>query len=215
MSFHESGKLTSAAGSSGGLKTAWQLSERLACGLVNVSTSVLRYRPRPDTSRQLHERIVSLAGQRRRFGYRRIYILLKREGRHINVKRIYRLYRNAGLAVRKRSRKRIGLTERVPLLLPETANHAWSMDFVHDGLADGRRIRYLNGWMTLPGKASSSGRYLYFRRARGTYIGPHCRASPFARFGLACHTAIKIESTAALPLTCIMICRIRLTTQSI
>jgi putative transposase len=111
---------------------------------VNISTSVLRYRPRPDTSRQLHERIVSLAGQRRRFGYRRIHILLKREGWHINLKRVYRLYRNAGLAVRKRSRKRIGLTERVSLLLPETANHAWSMDFVHDGLADGRRIRCLN-----------------------------------------------------------------------
>jgi transposase InsO family protein len=75
--------------------------------------------------RQLHERIVSLAAQRRRFGYRRIHILLKREGWHINVKRVYRLYRNAGLAVRKRSRKRIGLTERVPLFLPETPNHAW------------------------------------------------------------------------------------------
>ena len=95
-------------------------------------------------TRQLHERIVSLAGQRRRFGYRRIHILLKREGWQINVKRVYRLYRNAGLVVRKRSRKRIGLTERVPLLLPETPNHAWSMDFVHDGLADGRRIRCLN-----------------------------------------------------------------------
>ena len=96
---------------------------------MNISTSVLRYRAQPDASRQLHERIVSLAGQRRRFGYRRIHILLRREGWSVNVKRVYRLYRNAGLAVRKRSRKRIGLTERVPLLLPETPNHAWSMDF--------------------------------------------------------------------------------------
>lgn len=127
-----------------GLKAAWQLSERRACGLMNISTSVLRYRARPETNKQLHERIVSLAGQRRRFGYRRIHILLEREGWHINVKRVYRLYRDAGLAVRKRSRKRIGLTERVPLLLPETPNHTWSMDFVHDGLADGRRIRCLN-----------------------------------------------------------------------
>jgi putative transposase len=111
---------------------------------MNISTSVLRYCPRPDTSRQLHERIVSLAAQRRRFGYRRIHILLTREGWRVNVKRVYRLYRNAGLAVRKRSRKRIGLTERVPLLLPETPNYAWSMDFVHDGLADGRRLRCLN-----------------------------------------------------------------------
>jgi putative transposase len=111
---------------------------------MNISTSVLRYCPRPDTSRQLHERIVSLAGQRRRFGYRRIHILLAREGWRVNVKRVYRLYRNAGLAVRKSNRKRIGLTERVPLLLPEAPNHAWSMDFVHDGLADGRRLRCLN-----------------------------------------------------------------------
>ena len=127
-----------------GLKAAWQLSERRACGLMNISTSVLRYRARPDINGPLHERIVSLAGQRRRFGYRRIHVLLKREGSQINVKRVYRLYRNAGLAVRKRSRKRIGLTERVPLFLPETPNHAWSMDFVHDGLADGRRIHCLN-----------------------------------------------------------------------
>jgi putative transposase len=111
---------------------------------MNISTSVLHYCPRPDTSRQLHERIVLLAGQRPRFGYRHIHILLRREGWCVNVKRVYRLYRNAGLAVRKRSRKRIGLTERVPLFLPETPNYAWSMDFVHDGLADGRRIRCLN-----------------------------------------------------------------------
>lgn len=62
----------------------------------------------------------------------------------INVKRVYRLYCKAGLSVRRRQRKRIGMTERLPLLLPEQANHAWSMDFVHDRLADGRRIRCLN-----------------------------------------------------------------------
>lgn len=127
-----------------GLKAEWQLSERWACGLMNISTSVLRDRARPDSNCQLRECIVLLAGQRRRFGYRRIHIMLKREGWYINVKRVYRLYRDAGLAVRKRSRKQIGLTERVPLLLPETPNHAWSMDFVHDGLADGRCLRCLN-----------------------------------------------------------------------
>lgn len=109
------------------MKAAWQLSERRACGLMNISISVLRYQPKADANCELHKRMVLLAGQRRRFGYRRIHVLLKREGWQINVKRVYRLYRNAGLAVRKRSRKRIGLTERVPLLLPETPNHAWSM----------------------------------------------------------------------------------------
>lgn len=62
----------------------------------------------------------------------------------VNVKRVYRLYFKAGLSVRRRLRKRIGMTERLPLLLPEQANYAWSMDFVHDRLADGRRIRCLN-----------------------------------------------------------------------
>jgi putative transposase len=126
------------------LKTEWQLSERRACGLVNISTSVLRYQAKADTNGLLGERIASIAGQRRRFGYRRIHILLRREGWEVNVKRVYRLYRMAGLSVRKRSRKRIGMTERLPLLLPEQPNYAWSMDFVHDGLADGRRIRCLN-----------------------------------------------------------------------
>ncbi|MCX8565881.1 MAG: putative transposase [Glomeribacter sp. 1016415] len=126
------------------LKAEWQLSERRACGLVKLSTSVLRYESKGDSNGQVRERISVLANERRRFGYRRIHILLKREGWAINVKRVYRLYRQAGLAVRKRHRKRIGLTERVPLQLPAQPNHAWSMDFVHDALANGRRIRCLN-----------------------------------------------------------------------
>ena len=111
---------------------------------MNISTSVLRYQPRGDSNVALGERITALAGQRRRFGYRRIHVLLVREGWMINVKRVYRLYCKAGLSVRRRQRKRIGMTERLPLLLPDQANHAWSMDFVHDRLADGRRIRCLN-----------------------------------------------------------------------
>lgn len=126
------------------LKTEWQLSERRACGLVNISTSVLRYQPKADNNGPLEERIAAIAGQRRRFGYRRIHVMLEREGWALNVKRVYRLYRKAGLSVRKRSRKRLGLTERLPLLLPNQPDYAWSMDFVHDGLADGRRIRCLN-----------------------------------------------------------------------
>lgn len=126
------------------LKTEWQLSERRACGLVNLSTSVLRYQAKADPNGLLGERITAIASQRRRFGYRRIHVLLQREGWAINVKRVYRLYRQAGLSVRKRRRKRIALTERLPLLLPEQPNYAWSMDFVHDALADGRRIRCLN-----------------------------------------------------------------------
>jgi putative transposase len=78
------------------LKTEWQRSERRACGLVQLSTSVLRYEARGNTNGQLSERISVLASERRRFGYRRIHILLKREGWAINVKRVYRLYSQAG-----------------------------------------------------------------------------------------------------------------------
>jgi putative transposase len=81
---------------------------------------------------------------KRRYGYRRVYLRLRREGWEVNRKRVYRLYREAGLAVRARKRKRIGLVERKPLPKPMAANLSWSMDFVSDGLADGRRLRCLN-----------------------------------------------------------------------
>lgn len=111
---------------------------------MGISVSVLHYQARADRNGELRERITALAQERRRFGYRRIHVLLEREGWAVNVKRTYRLYRQAGLMVRQRHRKRIGLTERVALTLPDRPNDTWSMDFIHDGLADGRRIRCLN-----------------------------------------------------------------------
>jgi putative transposase len=95
-------------------------------------------------ARGLGERIAEIAAAKRRYGYRRIYIRLRREGWAVNRKHVYRLHREAGLAVRRRKRKRIGLVERKPLPKPPMANQSWSMDFVSDGLADGRRIRCLN-----------------------------------------------------------------------
>src|ERR1700710_2967529 len=73
----------------------------------------------------------------------RVYLRLRREGWTVNRKRVYRIYREAGLAVRRRKRKRIGAVERKPLPKPVAANLSWSMDFVSDGLADGRRLRCL------------------------------------------------------------------------
>jgi putative transposase len=102
-----------------------------------------RYRSRRPESAALCSRIREFAAAKRRYGYRRIHVLLKREGWSVNIKRTYRLYREAGLAVRRRSRKRIGPFERRPLLKPTTANVSWSMDFVADTLADGRRLRCL------------------------------------------------------------------------
>src|SRR5690625_842486 len=111
---------------------------------MSISVSVLRYQARPDRNDELRERVTTLAQERRRFGYRRIHILLEREGWAVNVKRTYRLYREAGVAVRQRRRKRIGLTERIALALPSQPNDTWSMDFVHDGLADGSSHSLLN-----------------------------------------------------------------------
>jgi putative transposase len=119
------------------------ISLRRACGLMHISTSVVRYQAQPDGNGELRGRIEALAAERRRFGYRRIHVLLRREGWPVNVKRVHRLYRAADLSVRKRRRKRIGPTERSMPLLAHAVNQAWSMDFVHDGLSDGRRIRCL------------------------------------------------------------------------
>ena len=114
-----------------------------ACGLLMISRSVYGYRSRRPVTAGLRERICELAGEKRRYGYRRIHVLLRREGWSVNRKRTYRLYREAGLAVRRRKRKRIGLFERKPLAKPSAVNRSWSMDFVSDGLCDGRRLRCL------------------------------------------------------------------------
>ena len=114
-----------------------------ACGLIGISRSLYRYRSRRPDSAPLRERIEQIAGSKRRYGYRRVYLRLRREGWEVNRKRVYRLYREAGLAVRRRKRKRVGLFERKPLPKPTRANVSWSMDFVADGLIGGRRLRCL------------------------------------------------------------------------
>ena len=120
------------------------ISERRACELAGISRTVLHYEPKGQPeSAALQGRIVELAQERRRFGYRRIHALLRREGVEANHKRVFRLYQEAGLAVRRR-RKRHGVAvEREKLGLPSRPNEVWSMDFVSDALAGGRRIKAL------------------------------------------------------------------------
>src|SRR6185503_1488460 len=114
-----------------------------ACGPMGISRSLYRYRSRrPDTA-LLRSRIEEIAALERRYGYRRVYLRLRREGWEVNRKRVYRLYREAGLAVRRRRRKRLGPYERKPLPKPSAPNLSWSMDFVADGLIGGRRLRCL------------------------------------------------------------------------
>lgn len=116
-----------------------------ACGLVGISRSLFHYESRRRVDDEaLTGRMMAIAAQKRRYGYRRIHVLLQREGCFANHKCIWRLYSKAGLSVRKRRRKRIAAVERTPLPLPTGPNQSWPMDFVSDGLAYGRRFRCLN-----------------------------------------------------------------------
>ena len=92
-------------------------SERRACRLLGVSRTVLHYAP-VKRDEVLQRRLVDLAGERRRFGYRRLHILLEREGFFVNHKRVHRLYRKAGLAVRKRKKRYRVAVDRQPLQMP-------------------------------------------------------------------------------------------------
>lgn len=104
----------------------------------------MRYQPQASREDdKLQARIKELVLERRRFGYRRIHRLLRREGFDVNHKRVYRLYCELGLMVSKRRRKKSQCVEREPLLLPSVPNHTWSMDFVMDALSNGRRIKCL------------------------------------------------------------------------
>ena len=94
-------------------------------------------------TKDLCGKIVEIAHTRRRFGYRRIHDMLRAEFPGVNHKRIYRLYSEANLAVRRRKKVRRPATERVPLQLAQNVNEVWSMDFVSDSLSNGRRIKFL------------------------------------------------------------------------
>ncbi|AHB77063.1 transposase [Pandoraea pnomenusa] len=120
------------------------ISERRACRLVGLSRSVLHYDAKPDHGNEvLAARLVELAHERRRFGYRRLHALVERETMHANHKRIYRLYREAGLAVRRRRKRHGVMIERERLALPGAPNEVWSIDFVMDALSNGRRVKCL------------------------------------------------------------------------
>jgi putative transposase len=120
------------------------ISERRACCLVGLSRTSYREPPTADAQTMvLSARIVELAHERRRFGYRRIHDLLTREGHAVNHKRVWRLYRDNNLAVRKRRKAKRIRNERMPLLQPRAVNQVWSLDFVMDALASGRRIKCL------------------------------------------------------------------------
>ena len=116
----------------------------MACRLANLNLSSWQYKSISNNEEVLMFRIKELATERRRFGYRRIHILLRREGWQINHKKVHRLYTGADLQVRKRKRKRVSTAERRPLSAATAANERWSLDFQFDALSDGRRFKCLN-----------------------------------------------------------------------
>ncbi|WP_132081885.1 IS3 family transposase [Sinorhizobium americanum] len=126
------------------LKAVMGLSERRACQIISADRKTVRYRSCRPPEIELRARLRELATERRRFGYRRLFVLLKRDGEPSGVNRIYRLYREEGLSVRKRKARRRAVGTRAPILVEAKANARWSLDFVHDQFACGRRFRVLN-----------------------------------------------------------------------
>lgn len=125
------------------VQAAWGVSERSAARFTGFARSSLRYRTVRDPTPELRARIRELAAERPRWGYRRIHVMLGREGWAVNRKRVLRLYREEGLLVRRKGKRRRSQAPRPvrdPLGEP---NQRWSIDFVHDALASGRRFRCL------------------------------------------------------------------------
>jgi putative transposase len=119
------------------------VSQRRACHVIGADRTSMRYRSRRPTDGAVRSRLRELAVARRRFGWRRLKVLLSREGMHLNHKKLRRLYVEERLQVRRRIGRKRAAPTRVPLAPAERPNQRWSMDFVHDTLVDGRRFRIL------------------------------------------------------------------------
>lgn len=140
-------------------------SQRRACRLIGLEPKTYRYVSTRDDDATVRARLRSLAGERRRFGYRRLLILLRREGQKLNHKKLFRLYREERLSVRRRGGRKRALGTRGPAAVPQEPNQRWSLDFLSDTLDDGRRFRILvvvddctREGLALVGDTSLSGR---------------------------------------------------------
>jgi len=119
-------------------------SERRACRLIGVERTAFQYHPKRGKDDVVRARLRELANERRRFGYRRLALMLKRDGLKMNLKKVYRLYKEERLTVRKRGGRKRALGTRAPMTIPQGSNQRWSLDFVQDALTDGRHFRILN-----------------------------------------------------------------------
>ncbi|WP_370115751.1 IS3 family transposase [Bradyrhizobium sp. USDA 329] len=125
------------------LVAAHGMSERRACKAIGCCRMTMRYRTTRADEAGVRQRMKAIAQERRRFGYRRLHVLLKREGYLINHKKLFRLYREERLAVRRRGGRKRAIGTRAPMMVPMAPNDRWSLDFVSDQLTDGRRFRIL------------------------------------------------------------------------
>jgi putative transposase len=125
------------------LHQVYGVSQRRACQAIGADRSSVRYRRRRPDDVAIRVRLREIAAVRRRFGYRRLHILLQREGHTLNHKKLRRIYVEGRLQVRRRGGRKRALGTRAPLTLPQGPNQRWSMDFLHDQLSDGRRFRIL------------------------------------------------------------------------
>ena len=128
----------------GFLKEQMQLSERRACRIVGLWRSVAQYQPKPSNDDALRDRLKDLAAENRRYGYKRLHALLRRDNLVVNHKRTYRLYREENLQVRTKKRKKLPRRDRVVIALPGGPMQRWSLYFMSDQLTSHRRFRLLN-----------------------------------------------------------------------
>src|SRR3954465_11540238 len=125
------------------LVDAREMSERRACKTIGCCRMTMRYQTTRADDAVIRQRMTAVAREPRRFGYRRLHVLLKREGYVINHKRLFRLYREEKLTVRRRGGRKRAIGTRAPMLIPMMPNGRWSLDFVSDQLTCGRRFRIL------------------------------------------------------------------------
>ena len=125
------------------LRSTFEVSERRACAVLGVDRTSVRYRGQRSDDAAVRARLRELAAIRRRFGYRRLHVLMRREGSVMNHKKFRRLYREERLQVRRRGGRKRALGTRAPLAIPQGPNQRWSLDFLSDAFAEGRRFRIL------------------------------------------------------------------------
>jgi putative transposase len=126
------------------LQERFGFSQRRVCRLVGANRATVRYRRRRREDERVRRRLRELAAERPRFGYRRLHALLRREGIVVNHKRVERLYREEGLAVRRRARKSLPAVRRGRPAAPRRVDEQWALDFLQDALASGRKLRVLS-----------------------------------------------------------------------